>query len=81
MDYVTRENQPSSINVIPTSFEKFISFDIGYLRFLNNRQKKLLTVSIDVLVKYLIIDGRDKSVYTTRHYPGSDLDVFPSKGV
>ena len=49
MQYITREFAPSSINVIPTSSEKFINFQIGNLIFLDSLQ--FLTASHDVLVK------------------------------
>ena len=71
LQYITRQYASNSINVIHTSSEKFISFQIGNLRFLDSLQ--FLTTSLDVLVTNLIADGRDKFFHTTRHYPNSDL--------
>ena len=36
MQYVTREYASNSIDVIPTTSEKFLSFQIGNLRFLDS---------------------------------------------
>ena len=49
LQYITREYAPISIIVITTSSEKFISFQIDNLRFLDSLQ--FLTASLDVLVK------------------------------
>ena len=57
VQYTTLEYEPSSINVISTSSEKFISFQIGNFRFLDSLQ--FLITSIDVLVNNLIADGCD----------------------
>ena len=51
MQYITREHASSSIDVIPTSSEKFLSFKIGNLRFLDSSQ--FLTSSLDTLVQSL----------------------------
>ena len=77
LQYITQEYAPNLINVIQTSSEKFISFQIDNLRFLDSLQ--FLTASLDVQVNILLADGRDKFFHSTRHYPNSDL-VF-SKGV
>ena len=74
--YVSREYAPNSIDVIPTTSEKFLSFQIGSLRFLDSLE--FLTASLDTLVQSLAADGRDKFSHTARHYPGYEL-VF-SKG-
>ena len=71
IQYVTREYAPNSIDVIPTTSEKFLSFQIGNLRFLDILQ--FLTASFDTLVQSLAADGRDKFSHTARHYPDSDL--------
>ena len=76
MQYVTHEYAHNSIDVIPTTSEKFLSFQIGNLRFLDSLQ--FLTASIDTLVQSLAADGRDKFSHIARHYPDSEL-VF-SKG-
>ena len=49
LQYVSREYAPNSIEVIPTTSEKFLSFQIGNLRFLDSLQ--FLTVSLDTLVQ------------------------------
>ena len=51
MKYVTREYVPNSIDVIPTTSEKFLSFQIGNLRFLDSL--KFLTAFLDTLVQSL----------------------------
>ena len=76
MQYVTRENHPKSITVIPTTLEKFVSFQICNLRFLDSLQ--FLTASLDTLVQSLAADGRDKLRHTARQYLHSDL-VFAKR--
>ena len=76
MQYVTREYAPNSIDVIPTTSEKFLSFQIVNLRFLDSL--KFLTASLDTLVPSMAADGRDKFSHAARHYPDSDL-VFAKK--
>ena len=76
LQYVSREYAPNSIEVIPTTSKKFLSFQIGNLRFLDSLQ--FLTASLDMLVQSLAADGRDKYSHTARHNPDSEL-VF-SKG-
>ena len=71
LQYITREYAPSSIDIIPTSSEKFLSFKIGNLRFLDSLQ--FLTASLDTLVQSTAADGTDKFSHTARHYPDSDL--------
>ena len=71
MQYITREYAPSSIDVIPTSSDKVLSFKIGNLRFLDSLQ--FFTASFDTLVQILTADGKDKYSQTARHYPHSDL--------
>ena len=71
LQYVTREYAPNSIDVIPTTSEKFLSFQIGNLRFLDSLQ--FLTASLDTLVQSLATDGRYKFSHIVRHYPDSDL--------
>ena len=69
--YVTPEYAPNSIDVIPITSEKFLSFQIGNLRFLYSLQ--FLTASLDTLVQSLAADSRDKFSHTARHYSDSDL--------
>ena len=76
LQYVSREYATNSIEVIPTTSEKFLSFKIGNLRFLDSLQ--FLTASLDTLVQSLAANVRDKFSNTVRHYPDSEL-VF-SKG-
>ena len=71
MQYVTHVYAPNSIDVIPTTSEKFLSFQIGNLGFIDSLQ--FLTASLDTLVQSLAADGRDKFSHTARHYPDSDL--------
>ena len=71
MQYVTRMFSPNSIDVIPTTSEKFLSFEIGNLRFLDSL--KFLIASLDTLVQSLASDGKDKFSNTERHYLESDL--------
>ena len=56
--------------VIPTSSEKFISFQRSNLRFLDSLQ--FLSASLNTLVQTLIKDGTQKFPKTKRHYPNSD---------
>ena len=76
MQYITRLYAPNSIDVIPTTSEKFLSFQTCNLRFLDSLQ--FLTASLDTLVQSLAADGRDKCNHTARHYPDSDL-VFAKR--
>ena len=76
MHYVTRKYATNSIDVIATSSEKFLSFQIGNLRFLDSLQ--FLTAFLDTLVQSLAADSRDKISYTARHYQNSDL-VFAKR--
>ena len=71
MQYDTRQYAPISIDVIPITSEKFLSFQIGNLRFLDSLQ--FITASLDTLVKSLAADGRDKFSHTARNYPDSVL--------
>ena len=71
MRYVTCEYAPNSIDVIPTTSEKFLSFQIGNLRFLDSLQ--FLTSYLDTLVRRLAADGRYKFSHIARHYSDSEL--------
>ena len=71
MQYVTHQYAPNSIDVITTTSEKCLSFQIDNLRFLDSLQ--FLTASLDTLVQSLAADGRDNFSHTARHYPDSDL--------
>ena len=69
--HITKDLATEDIVVIPTTSEKFISFQIGNLRFLDSLQ--ILSASLDTLVQTLIKDGTHKFPNTERHYPNSDL--------
>ena len=69
--HITKDCATEDFEVIPTSSEKFISFQIGNLRFLDSLQ--FLSASLDTLVQTLIKDGLQKFPNTKRHYPNSDL--------
>ena len=71
MIYIDRNFAPSDIQVISTTSEKYISFQIRSLRFLDSLQ--FLNASLDSLVQSLAKDGVDKFQQTQRHFPGSDL--------
>ena len=71
MQYVTREYAPNSIVVIPTTSEKFLSFQISNLRFLDSLQ--VFTASLDTLFQSLAANGRDQFSHTARYCPNSDL--------
>ena len=71
MQYITREYAPNSIDVISTISEKFLSFQIGNLGFLDSLQ--FLTASLDTLIQSLAADGRDNFSHTARHYQDCDL--------
>ena len=71
MQYVTLQYAPNLFDVIPTTSEKFLSFQIGNLRFLDSLQ--FLTASLNTLVQSLTVDGRDKFSHTVWRYSDSDL--------
>ena len=72
MQYVTRQYAANSIDVIPSTSEKFLNFQIGKnLRFINSFQ--FHTASLHTLVQSLAAHGRDKFSHSARHYPDSDL--------
>jgi hypothetical protein len=73
----TGENKFKNVKIVATSSEKFISFDINYLRFIDSVM--FLSASLDTLVKNLRQAGDDKFVHTQRHM-GTDKSVL-AKGV
>ena len=77
MSYINKNFPPSDIQVIPTTSEKYISFQSGSLRFLDSLQ--FLNASLESLVQRLVKDGVNKFQHTQRQSPGSDL-VF-QKGI
>ena len=64
------------IDVIPSNTEKFLSFSIGALRFIDSYQ--FLSASLDDLVKCLAKDDMDKFSYTKQQFPNSSL-VFEKR--
>ena len=60
-----REYAPCSIHVIPTSSERFISFQIASLQF--------LTASPDTLVQSLAVDDRHILNHIALHYPDAEI--------
>ena len=71
MQYVTRQYVLNSIDVVLIASEKFLSLQIGNLRFIDSLQ--FLTATLDTLVQSLAADGIDKFSHIARHYPNSDL--------
>ena len=67
----------SKIRVIPTTEEKFLSFEFGCLRFLDSLQ--FMNASLDSLVTTLKKSGYEKFAHTTLHLP--HLDLVTRKGV
>ena len=64
LQYITRMYAPISIDVIPTFSQKYLSFQIGNLRFLDSLQ--FLTASLDTLVQSFAADGKDKFSHIAR---------------
>ena len=71
MSYIDRKFASSDIQVIPTTSEKYISFQIGSLRFLDSLQ--FLNALLDSLFQSVAEDGVDKFQQTQRYFPGSEL--------
>jgi len=65
------------IHVTPLNAEKYLSFRVGNLRFIDSFQ--FLSTSLDNLVSLLLKSGRDKFTHTTKFLRDDDL-VF-AKGV
>ena len=65
------------VNIIPQNGEKYLSFQVGNLRFLDSFQ--FLSTSLENLVSLLLKSGRNKFIHTTKHLGDHDL-VF-AKGV
>jgi len=60
------------IRVVPLNSEKYLSFQVGNLRFIDSFQ--FLSTSLDNLVSLLLKSGRDKFVHTTKQL--GDDEVF-----
>ena len=65
------------INVIPLNTEKYLSFQVGNLKFIDSFQ--FLSTSVEELVSLLYLSGPSKFTHTTKHLGDTDL-VF-SKGI
>ena len=59
------EDLYKDVSIIASSTEKFIGFDIYYLRIIDSYQ--FLSASLDTLVKNLRKVGADKLVHTSQH--------------
>jgi len=80
--YVERRNAANKatygdVNVIPLNSEKYVMFEIGYVRFLDSYQ--FLSASLDNLVSGLLKSGRENFVNTKKYLEDHDL-VF-AKGI
>ena len=71
MTYIYRNFALSDIQVIPATSEKYISFQIFNLRFLDSLQ--FLNASLDSLAQSLAKDGVDKFQHTQMHFKDSDF--------
>jgi len=71
------DNKFKNVKIVASSCEKFIAFDIHYLRIIDSVQ--FLSASLDTLVKNLHKAGVEKFIHTRRHM-GSDESLF-QKGV
>ena len=68
------------IHVIATTTEKYISFSIGNLRFLDSLQ--FLNCSLDTLAANLKLGGVEKFVHTRRHFPNpAHFNLVCQKGI
>ena len=57
-----QEESYGDIHVIPLNGEKYLSFRVGNLRFIDSFQ--FLSTSLDNLVSLLLKSGRDKFIHT-----------------
>ena len=74
------EVQPRRISCIPNNMEKYISFSIGSLRFIDSLQ--FLNSSLDKLVANLAKEGVNKFPSLSQHFPDStQLELLMRKGV
>ena len=68
-----------NVSIIASSSEKFIAFDINYMRFIDSCQ--FLSASLDTLVKNLRKAGENNFVHTSRHMESNkyifEKGVFP----
>jgi hypothetical protein len=73
----TADGNPKQIEIIPSNSDKFISLQIGGLRFIDNLQ--FLPASLENLESNLSKDGHEKFVHMQKHLP--DTDLVYAKGV
>jgi hypothetical protein len=73
----TDKDKFKNVKIVASSTEKFLSFDINYLRFIDS--VLFLSASLDTLVSNLRQAGTEKFVHTRRHM-GTDPSLF-SKGI
>ena len=74
------EVQLRRISCIPNNMEKYISFSIGSLRFIDSLQ--FLNSSLDKLVANLAKEGVNKFPSLSQHFPDStQLELLMRKGV
>ena len=67
------------ITVIASNSEKYISFQVANLRFIDSLQ--FLSESLDSLVGNLKKDGDEKFIHTRRHFPDERFELVTRKGV
>jgi RNase P subunit RPR2 len=71
---------PNDVNVIATNMEKYLSFEIEGLRFLDSLQ--FLNCSLDILVQNLAKEGQTKFIHMKRLYPNDEqFKLLLRKGV
>jgi len=66
-----QEESYGDIRVTPLNGEKYLSFQVGNLRFMDSFQ--FLSTSLGNLVSLLLKSGRDKFIHTTKHLGDDDL--------
>lgn len=67
------------ISCIPNNMEKYISFNLGNLRFIDSLQ---LNTSLDTLVENLAKEGKEKFTNLIKHFPDPDHhQLLTRKGV
>jgi len=76
--YVESRNSSNEVSfddteITPLNCEKYLSFQIGNLRFLDSYQ--FLSTSLEQLVSLLLKAGRENFVHTSKHL-GADDEVF-----
>ena len=66
------------ISCLPNTMEKYISFSIGNLRFIDSLQ--FLNASLEKLTSNLAQNGPDKFIHLSKHFP-NDIDLLLRKGI